>query len=413
MAVVILLWELLKKMEKDQKDQHASWFFVKKKLRRPEHLEAIGTASFTERWASQARKAAIGKRRRKRGELNNHVCQACGSISGRGQLGNDSSSYMSTDQDVEDSRSDNAQKVSDQSGASKTFGNSSPGQSIIIEEKLVDRPRSTLRRQRRAKPKSDLSRRRLSYGSLSRTKLEIEANRKTLPKRRSETTLPSREAEAGIRGLAVDTEASDAFAFCDSPNMRTMTGEQHWSDDLIDLGGEPSYSGNESNMSLNLIESVDRNSLIPAPNSSPEHWMSQYPRDWFRTSHSSSSSVREFGVDSDILQTIGLQPPKRTEKPRGRLEHRADVGKRMQNEYRLGRNRLKHSRVKSMPESEGKLMQMPSMNLNYGALRKHKGSLPESDLNYKTSILTSISTNTAESNLQEISGDAFPLGTQV
>jgi len=306
----------------------------------------------------------------------------------RGQVGNESSSFMSTDQDVEDSRSENAQKVSDQSGASKTVTNISPRVEIIIEEKPIDRPKSTMRSQRRAKPKFDQHRIRRSYGALSRSKIEIETDRKSLPKGLSESKLQSRGTkEVGSRGLQVDTDPNEGLAFYESPIVRAMTGQQNWSDDLIDLGGEPSYSGNESSVSCNLIENSFGNSMMLVPDQSPEPWTSQYPTELWRTSWSSSPSVRESTMEFDFLTTSGSQPLQPPEKQRGRLEYRADVGLRTKDDY-VARKRLEHSRVKSMPKLE-KLMQIPRMNLSYGDLRKRKRSLPELDIKQGISALTS------------------------
>jgi len=314
----------------------------------------------------------------------------------RGQVGNESSSFISTDQDVEDSRSENAQKVSDQSGASKTVTNSSPPPDIIIEEKPIDKPKFSMRSHRRAKPKSVQHRTRPSYGALSRSKLEKETNQKSLPKVQSRGT-----KEVGSRGLQVDTDPSEGLAFYDSPIRRVMTGQQNWSDDLIDLGGDPSYSGNESSVSMNLIENTFGNSMMLVPDPSPGPW-SQYLTDPWRTSYSSSSSVREFTMDLEFHSSNGSQSFQPPEKQRGRLEYRADVGLRTQDEY-IARKRLEHSRVKSMPKLE-KLMPTPRMNLSYGDLRKRKRSLPE--LAIKKSIYASTSTDNAVSNLSRITGDA-------
>jgi len=326
--------------------------------------------------------------------LNDRICPTCGCMTGRGRSASQNSNLSYSDRDVEDSRSENAQKVSDQSGNQKPINNS-PSIRGVIEEKRLDKP---THRRGTVMQKSYLPRTKRGFGSLSRRKRQKCTNRKTLAKHQLDN-------KSLLRGKTVEEVG---------PILRAITGQQQWSDALV---GEASYSGDES---ISLIQQAERYPLNPmttASNSGSEelYWGSQYPGELWANSFSSSSSLREYNLDFDFLSIKSSKPPQPREKMRGRLEYRSDIGLRKPDGNAFGaRNRLEKCRVQSVPKPEGP-RRIRRINLSYGPLRKHKRirketlSLPESILysNYKKGMLASAPTESAISTLPEIAGDVI------
>jgi len=295
------------------------------------------------------------RRQGQHNDLQQQFCRAYRSNTSQGIVLNQflANTRQAASDDVLDKNfsSENDQKSSKQSGATQSSDITSPISDSIIEEKLkrIDKLTPTETHPKKAQwRKTNLHRKKLSFGTVSRKNPDWYAYKRTIAKqlREYKQQLFSRK-KANLQGQVEEADQKQGSEFFESPRILPETGQSHWSDEL------PEHSYSQESVTL-IREFCDRKSFKGV--------YARSPRGLWTGSCSSSESVRD--IDDFLLNNPSNLPQlPGTGTQRGRLALRRFV-----REHASSWRSPVQSALLSQ-EKEGRVQQISS---GYGSLKESK-----------------------------------------